>query len=93
MAVVATFTHIPIASCQLQSRVGLYALDGLGGGLLKEQGHDLDQTTESDGDQDQHDHQKVIRLHTRMGEAFGIVIRHVFLLKREQVLEALEAIR
>jgi hypothetical protein len=54
---------------------------------LKEQGHDLNDAAESDSDQDQHDHQKVAGLHASVGKAFGIVIRHLVLLRRVQVQE------
>ena len=50
-------TTLTDAAGKAQGRVGFQPLDRLGGGGLEKQRHDLDQATDGDHDQDQHDQQ------------------------------------
>jgi hypothetical protein len=74
VAVVATFPNINIATGQLDSRVGLDTLDGLGGGFLEKQGNDLNHTADQKYQQDQYDHEKVVGFDLLVRETAGVLI-------------------
>jgi hypothetical protein len=74
MAVVATFTHINIATSHLQRGVGFDAFDGLRRGFLKEQGDDFYQTTNRDDENDENHHQQTVGLDFFVAKALRFIL-------------------